>query len=369
MSNWSYYSIDESRRQEIIDRIKHYTSPKLENASEVFVDLGGIKTVRILLCDNDAIQLISRELTWVITNPTDTPDATIILWKELDISKFHSDVLGLALPELKKDDVFHIFTVENGVGRPFVEVNMGKSSAHVADKNVYYCSCESFRPEDWINDGHLFVQIFYNILCTSTSSLVHGACIGINGNGILMCARGQRGKSTLAVTAMLHGFEYVSDDYLILEKGPDGLLASPIYSIITLSPRMYNVLYEDLSNARFVGISHLKGKYVLDMAKYGRSVRKRYPVRLCLFPEIDLNATAPLIERCTMGERGRAITQMAHSTVLQMYNQALKQNQRDSGTVLKIIDMLQGKDFYKMTLTNNIFANAEYLKDFMNNYQ
>ena len=76
--------------------------------------------------------------------------------------------------------------------------------------------------------------------------MVHGDIVGLNDNGVLFCARGQRGKSTLVVLSMIDGFEYVSDDYLTLEKENDKLYAHPIYSIITLSPRMYNELFDKL---------------------------------------------------------------------------------------------------------------------------
>ena len=188
---------------------------------------------------------------------------------------------------------------------------------------------------------------------------MHGACIGLDGQGILLCARGQRGKSTLAVTAMLRGFEYVSDDYLILEKSAEALAASPIYSIITLSPRMYNALYDDLDKARFICNNARKDKYVFDISGYGAALQRAYPVRLCIFPEIEPSLTQAVIEPCSAVQKGRAITHLVHSTVLQM------QAQGDAGTVRKLIAMLQDLPFYSMRLCPDIYANVETLREFL----
>ena len=158
-------------------------------------------------------------------------------------------------------------------------------------------------PEEAIKQGHLFVQLLNRILKTPDTNLIHGACIGLNGKGVLLCARGQQGKSTLAVHALLDGFEYVSDDYLTLEKSRDGLLAYPIYSIVTLSPQMYNEMYEALQGTRFVSNNARRDKYVLNIANLHARFRTAYPVQVCMLPEIFPGAE-PSITRCLPAEKG-----------------------------------------------------------------
>ena len=180
------------------------------------------------------------------------------------------------------------------------------------DNNTYYYALENLDSEELIKEGHLFVQSLNEILKTPFSNLVHGACVGIDNIGALFCARGQRGKSTLAVLSLLKGFEYVSDDYLTLEKKNNKLFASPIYSIITLSPKMYNKLYCYLDECRFVSNNARKDKYVINISKYHNQFKKNYPIELCIFPEIT-NDDEPSIVLC---EKSRAIVQLIHSPYL-----------------------------------------------------
>ncbi len=185
-----------------------------------------------------------------------------------------------------------------------------------------------------------------------------------------MCARGNMGKSTLAVTSMLDGMEYVSEDYLVLSKDEKSheLKSSPIYSIITLSPRVYNVLYDKMDKARFVGISHFKGKYVFDVSAYSDRLRRHYPVNACLFPEITPDAREPRIEKISGVEKNRAITHVAHSTIFQMWSGGLKQKQNDNMTILKIIGMVKDMPFYKIILTSDLEANSDCLRSFVSTF-
>ncbi|MBP3270125.1 MAG: hypothetical protein J6L98_05530, partial [Bacteroidales bacterium] len=233
--------------------------------------------------------------------------------------------------------------------------------------NEYYFGLDGLGSGTWFKEGHLFVQALFRILNTGNSSLVHGACLGLDGKGVLMCARGGGGKSTLSVTAMLRGFEFVSDDYLILSENGGNVAASPIYSFITLSPEMYDALYDDFGEARFLGVSHWKGKYVFDISEYAGSFRSNYPVKAIMFPELCLDAAAPKVALCSPAERGRTITQIAHSTVSQMFIKGFRGDQRDPDFILKIVKALSGFDCYKITLSRDLDANVGCLREFISN--
>ena len=175
------------------------------------------------------------------------------------------------------------------------------------ETNNYYYGIKDLAPEEFIKEGHVFVQFINNIIKTPTSNLAHGAVIGLNGNGILICARGQRGKSTLSVLSMMRGFEYVSDDYLMLHQNDKGeLLSSPIYSIITLSPEMYNRLYDDMEGSRFISNNARKDKYVFNISNFHKQFRKNYPIKICMFPEI-VSDPEPSIRLCTKDEKGEQL--------------------------------------------------------------
>lgn len=332
----------------------------------VFLDLGGARKVRLVLFAQEARDLIQRELKWVLTDATDEFDATVYLWKESDMISFARHFF--VFPGSIEENEYLLIKVKGGDESffPCGQLNVSARTIHLVEDNTYFFGAESFAPERWLSEGHILVQMLFRIMNTASNArLVHGACIGLDNKGLLLCARGQRGKSTLAVTAMVEGFDYVSEDYLILNQENNKLYASPVYSIISLSPFMYDKLYDGLDKARFVGVSHWKGKYVFDISAYADRLKRHYPIRACLFPEISTDVVEPRVELCDSKERNSAITQVAHSTLLQMWSRGLKQHQSDQAFILDVIRMLNGMEFYKIILTPDIYKNAECLEMFL----
>lgn len=311
-----------------------------------YLDLG-VTVVRILVYSPEFIPLMERQLTWSLRDRADRYDATLVVWKTGSLRTGEEELRWVIDETCSK----HV---------PVITVNgaEGILSAYDARTDTCYYGAEHLDPETFIKQGHIFVQILNRILKKPDTNLVHGACVGLDGKGILLCARGQRGKSTLAVLAMLEDFEYVSDDYLTLRKEESGLYAYPIYSIITLSPRMYDELYEELAGTRFVCNNARKDKYVLNIANHHDRFRTRYPVRACMLPEI-VPDPAPSIVRCPAGEKGKAITQIVHSTISQM------QDRQDTATVKKLIGMVRDFDFYKIRLCSDIHRNVDCLREFI----
>jgi hypothetical protein len=57
-------------------------------------------------------------------------------------------------------------------------------------------------------------------------TVVHGACVSLNGRGIMFCGDSGAGKSTLSYACARAGFTYVSDDGCFLENGGSGRLVT-----------------------------------------------------------------------------------------------------------------------------------------------
>ena len=334
-----------------------------------YLDLG-IKTVRLINYSDEFTPLVQKQLTYVIKDFAENYDETIVIWKEDDFEhlaeklgnefnpktnlRIRIEMLALKLKNLD----LGIFDEKYSKFHPILDLNpeRGFINAYDMEKRTYYYGVRNLEPEEFIKEGHIFVQMFNKILKTKSSNLVHGAVVGLNNNGILFCARGQRGKSTLAVLAMMRGFEYVSDDYLVLEKKGNQLFTHPIYSIITLSPRMYNELYYELEG-KFVSNNARKDKYVINIEKYHHTFMKNYPIKVCMFPEI-VEDKEPSVRLCTPQEKGRAITHLIHSTINQMGDR------HDIKTVQKLINMVKNLNFYKINLCSDIGANVECLREF-----
>lgn len=50
--------------------------------------------------------------------------------------------------------------------------------------------------------------------------ITHAAAVGLNGQGVLLAGRGGSGKSTTALNCLAAGWQYVADDYCLLEAEP-----------------------------------------------------------------------------------------------------------------------------------------------------
>lgn len=359
--------------QEWYDKLDKHIKANFSLVETKFVDLGS-KVVRILNYSKDFTPLIQKQLTYALKDSLPSYDATIVLWKEKNVNEFAKTLgkefdpkqnLKLRIDMLySKQASIIVLVFDEGYSPtiPLLDIRDGFVNFFDKNTNTYFYGAKNLEPEEFIKQGHIFVQIFNKILRTKTSNLAHGAVVGIDNKGILLCARGQRGKSTLAVLSMMEGFEYVSDDYLVLEKDKDTLYTHPIYSIITLSPRMYNELYDKLEGTRFVSNNARKDKYVINIAKYHPQFKTKYPIEVCVFPEIVADSK-PSICLCDTEEKGRAITQLIQSTVSQV------QDINDHTTILKLIDMVKDFEFYKINLCSDIAQNTKVLRDFITSYK
>ena len=303
----------------------------------------GVKRVRLVCYSKEFIPHIQKQLGFVLEEDNEIYDDTLIVWK-------YNPEFSLGMLEFEH-------TYDNTEPYIWIDKNNNLIYGYNNKTNTYYYGVKNLEPEEFIIQGHIFVQIFINILKTPSTSLVHGAVVGLNNTGILFCAGGGRGKSTLSVCSMMDGFDYVSDDYLILEKSGNDIFSYPIYSIITLSPRMYSELYYDL-NCKFVSNNARKNKYVLNIDGYHNKFRTKYPVKLLIYPNIS-DCKTPSIEKC---DKGKCVVQLVQSTLLQM------RNRHDIDTVKKLTEFVKDFESYQINLSDDIWANEKCLKEFMEDY-
>jgi hypothetical protein len=343
-----------------------------------FLDLG-THVVRLVNYSAAFTPHIEKQLTYVLKDETSRePDATLVVWQEKDIVSLSAALDDRCNPgkipfmrvrklatgsipawELHNLQFLQIFAEDYSRHHPIVNIDIWSKivGAHNPETNTWYYALENLEPEEFIKHGHIFVQTFNKILKSPSTALVHAAAVGLDGRGILLCARGQRGKSTLAVRAMLDGFDYVSDDYLVLGREDSGLYAWPIYSIITLSPMMYGDLYDTL-DAKFVSNNARKDKYVFNIARYHDRFASRYPIRSCMFTQIVADSE-PSVVACTQAAKGRAVVQLVHSTINQMGDR------HDIGSIRKLMCFVEHFPFYQINLCRDIEKNLRLLRNFL----
>ncbi|GHT93545.1 hypothetical protein FACS1894122_08920 [Alphaproteobacteria bacterium] len=210
-------------------------------------------------------------------------------------------------------------------------------SAYDPKNKIAYFSAKEISTKHLSKMGHLFVRLINKMVKTPTSALVHSAAVGIDNTGVLICGRAERGKSTLAISCLLDGFQYVSDDYLILTK-TDQLYAYPIYSIIYLSMQAQEKMKEP--GATFLYDNHNGKKHALDISSHHDKFVEKLPIKIAIFPNIA-DIEKPTIEPI---HGGQAIAQLVHSTAIQMGER------KNPKYFLDLMSLVSDLDFYQ-TLT------------------
>lgn len=362
--------ISKDEKLKIISAMKR-TAGTYRLYAEKYLELGA-SIIRVLCYSLGILPTLHRQLGYVLRDSADHYDGTIVVWNNSDVDSLLNDVCGGF--EFKKamriraemlwaqmgNYPFDLYFFEDGSdGCTLGRIDHGEEEVELfdAESRTACFSCKSYEPEDFVKYGHVFVKQINRLVKSENVNLTHGAVIGYAGNGFLLCGRGKRGKSTLTVESMLQGFEYVSDDYQILKKTDDGLFAYPIYSIVTLSYRMYNEMY-DRFLGKFVCNNFAQDKYLFNIAPYHNRFRTEYPIRFCLFPEIT-GDEHPSIVHCSLEEKGRAAVHLIHSTLIQMNDLG------EQDTVRKLLLMVWDEPFFRFNLCNNIPENTEYLKQYL----
>jgi len=333
-----------------------------------YLDLGP-QVVRLINYSAAFTPHVEKQLTYVLKDTAGRYDSTLVVWREKGLETLIEALVPL--PRLRIEKLlgrsrpgFLVFDREYSRHHPLISIDARARlvNAWNPEQGTYYYGVENLDPEEFIKRGHVFVKIFNKLLKTPRAGLVHGAAVGLNGRGVLFCARGHRGKSTLAVRALLDGFDYVADDYLVLGREEEGLYAWPIYSIVTLSPMMWGDLYGRL-DAKFVSNNgREKNKYVFNIENYHHRFVSRCPIKCCLFTQI-VPDSEPAVLACTRAGQGRAIAQLVHSTIKQMGDQ------HDIATIKKLVDFVRDLPCYQINLCRDIDKNLRCLREFLESGQ
>ena len=362
------------QRNRMLDALRSYTERLGTPVSIQYLDLG-TKIVRLINYSDAFTPYIEDQLAYVLKDGATHYDATLVVWQEQDMLDLQLALYRAYNPRLyfqkraararqaqtgeKLDPVLKISDEDVLHHHPLVEINRDAGTASIWDyrTNTHYYSVSNLDPEELIKKGHLFVRSLSRIIKSPKSNLVHGAVVGVKNTGVLFCGIGYRGKSTFSVNALLHGFEYVSDDYISLGRQDGILRAWPIYSIITLSPAVWQFMRKRL-RAEFLSNNARKDKYVFSIAEYHKQFVSGYPVRLCMYPRFVQDAE-PSIEK---GDRAKALEEFVFSSLRPVGDA------EDVETIAKLYSFVCDLPFYRINLTSNLDKNTRCLRDFLEHF-
>jgi hypothetical protein len=351
------------KSEELTHYIKNVSKEEMDKYYMLFEKRGGksrFKQVKYLTLGNITIKIENRveelafplETQWAycLNDKAVSYDCTFFIWKD-DIKSLVADFAQKA---------YCLSFYPKNAEKPAIEIFMQENrlKAYNPETKTYYFSKDDFSTDVIRKMGHLFVKQLSDIAQATNQALVHAASVGIDGKGVLICARGGGGKSTLAASALLDGFQYIADDYVVLSKNEKGqLYAHPIYSTVNLFPHIQEKLPG--LNAKFIQDSYWQpNKKTFDISAHHDRFVPELPINTVIFPQIG-NPENPSIEPMDVMEKGKAIVQLIHSTVFQMLDT------QNSGYVKTLMSLVSGLDFYQINLSPDLNVNVKLLKQFI----
>lgn len=185
-------------------------------------------------------------------------------------------------------------------------------------------------------------------------ALVHGAGVGVNGNGVILSGLSGAGKSSLAAACLMCGMQYVSDDTLFLDRMDHK--AYPICSTIHLAPKILDIFHE-ITGQEFLTRNGRGEKRHLDISFLKDQFVQGLKMKALIVLKIE--------EGAEFGIRPAAWEKAAVPLV---YSSAhLLGEAQNAEAVRNIISCMRLLPAYEFTMSGNLRYNAEYLRNFILN--
>ena len=217
-------------------------------------------------------------------------------------------------------------------------------------RNRFYHCRQPQDYHDYMIHGHSMASVFGRWALRNSRILLHSACVGVDGKGVMLSALGGGGKSTLAVSCLLGGFDFVSDDFILVnQEGP--MRAMSLYKVIGLNQDMAAILKPDMPVMRTE--PRRGNKLYLDVSAY--PVKKELPVHAIVFPN-PCDADEPVIRPA---ERGPVLAKVMRTSAKTMFNF------RDPETYRIMSSRLLSIPVYEILLTRDLGKNREALRRFI----
>ena len=182
--------------------------------------------------------------------------------------------------------------------------------------------------------------VFHHFAQDHGMILVHGAAIAMDGIGVLIAGRGGSGKTTTAICAALGGFDYLGDDYVILD--PENKAIHSLYSSSKIRWDSEKLLPE-LGSLAVNGRNEDKGYFFMN--EINDRVRKSVRLRAVVIPK--LGGEDPSYARIS---GITALRVLSSSTIFQMPGSG----QRILGEISRV---LRDIPVYEMILGRDVFRN------------
>ena len=135
--------------------------------------------------------------------------------------------------------------------------------------------------------------------------ILHAGSVAWENQGIIFPSSGGAGKTTLTAALIRHGFDYINDDVIPVERGTGKLIPVPISLCIKSgSWPLLQYFYPELENLRSFGRNNLRVKYLPPPA--ATIGARSYTPQYLIIPSRE-DGAAPVLENVSPAEGLRAI--------------------------------------------------------------
>lgn len=213
-------------------------------------------------------------------------------------------------------------------------------------RTFYYC--RSMIKADTRPYG--IIPLLHQWARTKDMLLLHGAVVGSRGRGALIAAQGGGGKSSLSVSYLLAGMDFVSDDhFLVNAHGP--LRAFPLYKTVKLNQDMMERISPDMP---VIWTDSMRNdKKTLDASGY--PFCRELCIEEIIWPRIT-NCEEPRIIKTNPN---KALSELVHSTLQQI---GFLPN---AAAAHALMARLYGLPVFEMRLSRDLSKNTESLRRFI----
>lgn len=209
--------------------------------------------------------------------------------------------------------------------------------------------------ENFYQRSFMLTPLFSRMAPDFGLSLIHGAAVGLQGQGVILSGLSGAGKSSLAAACLMSGMQYVSDDtmFLDLQNGK----AYPMCSTIHLAPEILKIFHE-ISGEEFSTRNGRGEKRHLDISFLKEQFAQELEIKAQIILRIDDSADFGI----------RPVNWEKAAVPLIFSSAHLLGEEQNAPAVRSIVSCMRRLPAYEFYMSGNLRYNAGYLKKFITDH-
>ena len=261
-----------------------------DTCSDSFIRVGGRLTVRIKFAGKHLVSPFMRALAHLSTSEVESPELTVCIWD--DPSSSRNLLLYPFSGDIEKTKRHKAGNIEIAC-----ELWPQRLSLFSAERKLALFWVNDVNEYPWYERCRPLRYIIHWWALQHKLYLVHAACIGTAGGGLLVTGRKGAGKSTTALSSLDSDLSYLADDLCLIGFEGKQVFAYSLYNTAKLDN------FEKLPGLE----KHVHNRHRVPGEKAILYVHDRFPDKLLLkVPVLACGNVAAAIDGRADDQRGRA---------------------------------------------------------------